>query len=124
METTGAEVIKRRPLPDSGERSEFETGSRRDSMVGKGSPSQLPIDALRGVSRRFEDGSEKYGRNNWRLGQPSSRYIDSIYRHLWDYIEGCEEEDHLSAVIWNAMCLYQTDEWIKKGKLPESLKDV
>jgi hypothetical protein len=33
-------------LPDSGERSIFETGAVRDAMQGKGCPSLLPIDAL------------------------------------------------------------------------------
>tara|TARA_R100001463_G_scaffold12073_1_gene33301 strand:- start:1475 stop:1594 length:120 start_codon:yes stop_codon:yes gene_type:complete len=39
-------------------------------------------------------------------------------------MEGCEEEDHLGAVIWNSMCLQQTDEWIKEGKLPPELRDI
>jgi len=122
--TTKAEVVERKPLPDSGGRTEFETGSVRDSMEGKGCPNQLPIASLKAVSRRFELGSYKYGPRNWEKGQCFSRYIDAIYRHLWGFMEGCEEEDHLSAVIWNAMCLYQTDEWIKEGKLPEELRDI
>ena len=124
METKGAEVIKRRPLPDSGERSEFETGSVRDACEGKGIPSLIPVSALRSVAKRFEDGATKYGRDNWKKGQPLSRYVDSINRHLWDYLDGCEEEDHLGAVIWNAMCLQQTDTWIRKGKLPLKLRDI
>jgi hypothetical protein len=110
-----AEVVERKPLPDSGGRTEFKTGSVRDSMEGKGCPNQLPI---------AEEGANKYGVRNWEKGQCFSRYIDAIYRHLWGFMEGCEEEDHLSAVIWNAMCLYQTNEWIKEGKLPKELKDI
>lgn len=124
MEPTDAEVIRRKPLPDSGERSEFETGSVRDACEGKGIPSLIPVSALRSVAKRFEDGAYKYGRDNWKKGQPLSRYVDSINRHLWDWMEGCDEEDHLAAVIWNAMCLQQTDEWIKEGKLPRILKDI
>jgi hypothetical protein len=124
MEPTDAEIIRRKPLPDSGERSEFETGSVRDACEGKGIPSLIPVSSLRSVAKRFEDGAYKYGRDNWKKGQPLSRYVDSINRHLWDWLEGCEEEDHLGAVIWNAMCLQQTDEWIKEGKLPRILKDI
>ena len=119
-----AEVVERKPLPDSGGRTEFKTGSVRDSMEGKGCPNQLPIAALKATSRRFEEGANKYVVRNWEKGQCFSRYIDAIYRHLWGFMEGCEEEDHLSAVIWNAMCLYQTNEWIKEGKLPKELKDI
>lgn len=110
-------------LPDSGERSEFTTGAVRDAMTGKGSPSLIPIDALRAVSKRFEDGASKYGRDNWKKGIPLSRYVDSLYRHLWQYMEGDTSEDHGGAVIWNAMCLVQTKEWIDQGKLPAELKD-
>lgn len=111
-------------LPDSGKRSEFDTGAVRDSMEGKGMPSLLPISALRAASKRFEDGATKYGRDNWMKGIPLSRYIDSLYRHLWQFIEDDDKEDHAGAIIWNAMCLVQTDEWIKSGKLPKSLDDI
>ena len=111
-------------LPDSGERSEFDTGAVRDAMSGKGLPSLLPVDALRAAARRFEDGAYKYGRDNWRKGIPLSRYVDSIYRHLWAFVDNDYSEDHLSAVIWNSMCLYQTKEWINEDKLPASLNYI
>ena len=111
-------------LPDSGKRSEFNTGAVRDAMEGKGMPSLLPIAALRAASKRFEDGANKYGRDNWTKGIPLSRYIDSLYRHLWQFMEGDESEDHAGAIVWNAMCLVQTEEWIKNGKLPKSLDDI
>ncbi len=112
------------PLPSSGEMSHFGTGAVRDAMQHKGLPSQIPMSALRAVARRFEDGAEKYGRDNWKKGIPLSRYIDSIYRHLWDFMDGDESEDHLSAVMWNAMCLYETKDRIDEETLPESLNDI
>lgn len=113
-----------RHLPDSGERSNFDSGAVRDAMTGKGIPSLLPIAALRAASKRFEDGAIKYGRSNWEKGIPLSRYVDSIYRHLWAFMEEDEEEDHLGAVVWNAMCLLQTKEWINNDKLPVELNDL
>jgi hypothetical protein len=112
------------PLPDSGKRSNFTTGAVRDSMLGKGNPSLIPIYALRVVSKRFEDGAFKYGRDNWKKGIPLSRYVDSLYRHLWQYMEGDTTEDHDGAVIWNAMCLVQTKKWIEEGLLPADLNDL
>lgn len=115
---------KKIKLPDSGERSEFNSGAVRDAMAGKGMPSLIPIDALRKVAKRFEDGAHKYGRDNWKLGIPASRYVDSLYRHLWALMEDDEAEDHGGAVIWNAMCLVQTLEWVKQGKLPKDINDL
>lgn len=117
-------ITEQPTLPDSGERSEFSTGAVRDAMQGKGTPSLIPIAALRAVSKRFEDGATKYGRNNWKKGIPLSRYVDSLYRHLWQVMEGDQSEDHGGAVIWNAMCLVQTKAWIEEGKLPEELNDL
>ena len=115
---------KKVKLPDSGERSEINSGAVRDAMAGKGMPSLIPIDALRKVAKRFEDGAHKYGRDNWKLGIPASRYVDSLYRHLWALMEDDEAEDHGGAVIWNAMCLVQTLEWVKQGKLPKDIDDL
>ena len=75
-------------LPDTGSRSKFTTGAVRDASEGKGIPSLIPIEALRAVSKRFEDGATKYGRDNWKKGIPLSRYVDSLYRHLWQLMEG------------------------------------
>lgn len=111
-------------LPDSGERTEFDTGAVRDAMSGKGLPSLLPIDAMRKASKRFEAGAIKYGRNNWQKGIPLSRYVDALYRHLWQFIENESSEDHAGAIVWNAMCLVQTKEWIDQGKLPKELDDI
>ena len=117
------EVIKT-VLPDSGARSDFTTGAVRDASEGKGNPSLIPVDALRAVARRFEDGATKYGRDNWKQGIPLSRYVDSLYRHLWQFIEGDTTEDHAGAIIWNAMCLTQTKKWVEQGKLPSELNDL
>jgi hypothetical protein len=111
-------------LPDSGDRSEFNTGAVRDASEGKGNPSLIPLEALRAVSKRFEDGATKYGRDNWKKGIPLSRYVDSLYRHLWQLMENDQTEDHGGAVIWNAMCLVQTKKWIAQGKLPDELNDL
>ena len=111
-------------LPDSGERSEFNTGAVRDASKGKGIPSAIPPRALMKLARRFEDGAAKYERDNWKKGIPLSRYVDSLYRHLWAYMDGDKTEDHLGAIIWNAVCLSETDDMITDGELSFDLADI
>jgi hypothetical protein len=111
-------------LPDSGERSEFSTGAVRDASYGKGIPSAIPPRALMKVARRFEDGAAKYKRDNWKQGIPVSRYIDSLYRHLWAFMENDTTEDHLGAVIWNAICLSETVDMINDNSLSDTLYDI
>jgi hypothetical protein len=111
-------------LPDTGGRSEFSTGAVRDASEGKGFPSHLPTRALLRASRRFEDGAAKYDAHNWRKGIPLSRYVDSMNRHTWLFMQGDTSEDHLGAISWNALCLSETFDLISEGKLPESLNDL
>ena len=116
--------FKAETLPDTGERSEFNTGAVRDASKGKGIPSAIPPRALLKLARRFEDGAAKYERDNWKQGIPLSRYVDSLYRHLWAYMDGDQTEDHLGAIIWNAVCLSETDDMITDGELSIDLADI
>lgn len=112
------------PLPDTGDRSEFNTGAVRDASKGKGIPSAIPTRALVKLAKRFEDGAAKYERDNWKQGIPLSRYVDSLYRHLWAFMDGDRTEDHLGAIIWNAVCLSETDDMIYEGELSNDLDDI
>ena len=112
------------PLPDTGDRSEFNTGAVRDASKGKGIPSAIPTRALLKLAKRFEDGAAKYERDNWKQGIPLSRYVDSLYRHLWAFMDGDRTEDHLGAIIWNAVCLSETDDMIYEGELSNDLDDI
>lgn len=109
---------------DSGKRQQFSTGSQRDIEEGKGLPSLLQLMAIMEVAKVCELGANKYGRENWRKGQPLSRYFDSAMRHLFKFAMNWNDEPHLPMAIWNLMCLLETKNMIKMGKLPEELNDI
>ncbi len=109
---------------DSGEREEWETGSRRDSRAGRGRFDLLSPVALRRLAQLYERGAVKYGDRNWEKGQPLSRYLDSAIRHLFTYLEGDRAEDHITAAAWNCMAFVHTEERIKNGQLPGALMDL
>lgn len=114
-------------LPDSGARTEYETGAVRDSSIGKGLPSNIPPEAIRRLAKRFEAGRAKYPDSdgpNWMKGIPLSHYQDSLMRHTLAAAEGDESEDHLGAVLWNAAGWIWTLDAIESGDLPASLNDL
>jgi len=80
-------------------------------------------EAMRRLAQHYENGAKKYDKNNWRKGQPVSRYFDSAMRHLWDYMDKKEDEDHMSALLWNLIAIVQTKEDVRKGILPQELDD-
>jgi hypothetical protein len=109
---------------DSGQREEFDTGSRRDSREGKGRYDLLPPEAIRRLAQLYERGAAKYGDRNWEKGQPVSRYLDSLLRHVFNYLEGETTEDHLAAAAWNAFGAMVTEDRARSGRLPSDLDDL
>jgi hypothetical protein len=111
-------------VKDSGHREEFKTGSKRDSRVGKGRFDLLPFYALQRLARVYENGAVKYGENNWRLGQPCSRYLDSALRHLMKAGAGWKDEDHYGQAMWNIAAIIETQKMIELGMAPPELDDL
>lgn len=51
-------------IKDSGDRTEFETGAKRDMHAGKGRMDLLPWYGIIEVSKHCEEGALKYGEHN------------------------------------------------------------
>jgi hypothetical protein len=111
-------------VKDSGKREEFNSGSKRDSRLGKGRFDLLPGRAMKRLAKHFENGAVKYGDNNWQKGQPISRYMDSAMRHIFCYLMGMDDEDHLVAGAWNLMCACETEERCLEGSLDPIFNDM
>ena len=109
---------------DSGQREEFQTGSRRDTQRGKPRYDLIPICALKRVADLYARGAEKYGDNNWQLGQPFRRTYSSLLRHLFQWAEGDREEDHLAACCWATLSLMYYENKILSGELAKDLDDL
>jgi hypothetical protein len=108
---------------DSGNRQEWDTGSKRDTREGKGRYDLIPTIPLRRLAGLYERGAQKYDDRNWEKGQPLMRYVDSAMRHLQAMAEGRTDEDHAAAVAWNAFAFMHTLEMIQRDVLPEELDD-
>lgn len=95
---------------DSGKRVEFETGARRDTSSGKPRFDLLSPFALQRVASLMERGAVKYGEGNWEKGIPEDRCYESMLRHAYQYRMGDIEEDHLAAVVFNALAIMHYQE--------------
>ena len=92
-------------VKDSGEREQFNTGAVRDTREGKGRFDLIPSEPMFRLARHYELGAAKYTDHNWKKGIKSSRCLDSLLRHAFAYSRGDREEDHLSAVVFNAFAI-------------------
>ena len=97
-------------IKDSGNRREFSTGAVRDMQVGKGDMVSLPNAAILRLSKHYECGALKYGRWNYTKGIPVSSFLDSALRHIFKYLDGWDDEDHLSAATFNILGVMEMEE--------------
>ncbi len=88
----------------------FDSGAQRDSSTGKGRPSLISPTLLRRLAVHLEEGAKHYGDRNWEAGMPFCRAIDSLMRHTSLYLDSHYDEDHLAAIVANAMFLMQWED--------------
>jgi len=110
-------------MKSSGSKRTFPSGSQRDFAGDKPRFELIPYDLLERVAIWYGLGADKYGDNNWRMGQPKSAVIGSLLRHTFKYMRGMTDEDHLAAVIWNAFCLMNVDTYHKNNPLLNDMDD-
>jgi hypothetical protein len=111
-------------MEDSGKRELFVTGAVRDSDENKPRPDLISPFAMERLAEWLRLGATKYSERNWEQGIPLSRCTASLYRHLLKFQQGRTDEDHVAAILCNAMFIAHTQEMVKRGVLPELLLDM
>ena len=110
-------------VKDSGERQSFDSGAVRDIQNGKGRFDLIGTEGLIRLAQLYEKGANKYAERNWEKGIPVSRCMDSAFRHLWKYMDGWNDEDHLAAVAWNVFAIMQYEKHNKNMQDLENRKE-
>jgi hypothetical protein len=111
-------------MHDSGERESFNTGAVRDTAIGKPRIDLISPFAEARLGAWSALGAAKYSERNWEAGMPLGRILASLCRHLNAYRAGDTSEDHLAAVMWNAMALAHGEEMVKRGVWAAELADL
>ena len=112
-------------MTDSGKRQSFGKGMAiRDTADDKPRPDLISPFAEERQGHWLRMGAAKYAERNWENGMPFSRCVASLKRHLMKYQQGKRDEDHLAAIMFNAMALIHYEEMIERGRLPAELNDM
>jgi len=109
---------------DSGKRRKFGTGAVRDVNEEKGRYDLISPIMIERLAKLLQRGAIKYNSRNWEQGMELSVYMDSGLRHIFKFLEGHRDEDHLVAAIWNFQALLHIEEMINRGLLPKDLYDL
>jgi hypothetical protein len=111
-------------LKDTGLRETFPSGAQREPDTGRGRYDLISPIAMRNLAIHLERGALKYEPHGWEKGLPLSRHLNSALRHLHQFQEGIQDEDHISAVVFNLFAITHVREMIRRGKLPTALDDL
>ncbi len=98
----------------SGRKFEFHTGATRDTEEGTEREFErydlITPFGLRRVAVVYGKGAKYHGDRNWEKGLPASRCIRSALRHIFQYLSGMRDEDHLAHAVWNLLALMHYEE--------------
>lgn len=87
---------------------DYPTGAVRDTG-GKGRCDLLPHSALLRVARHMENSLADHEERNWERGLPMHCFLDSAMRHVFKYMDGQTDEDHLAAAATNLLMALWTE---------------
>lgn len=57
--------------------------------------------ALEALARTYAEGAAKRGRNNWENGMPVNDLLNHAIAHIFKFLYGNRDEDHLGHALWN-----------------------
>ena len=92
---------------------EYETGAVRQTG-GKGRCDLLPHSALLRVAHHIEDSLAEHEERNWERGLPMHCFLDSAMRHIFKYMDGRTDEDHLAAAATNLLMALWTEDHLPR----------
>lgn len=102
-------------LPDSGIRETFGEGmALREADPSKPALDGISPFALLRLGALMTKAGVKYkdggGFRNWEKGLPLMRYYRAILGHALAWAIRDDKEDHMAAIMWNAMCIMHHEE--------------
>jgi hypothetical protein len=102
---------------DSGSRTEFDSGFRRDMQLGKPRYDLIPGMPLKRLAELYARGAEKYGEHNWEKAasqEELTTFVASAFRHFEQWRNGEVDEDHAIAVVWNIFAYLVTEDKLNR----------
>ena len=84
--------------------NELPTGALREDKTNKPQLSLIPMEPIFRVARHMQNSNKPIGKHephNWKKGINISELCDSALRHLYQYLNGDTDEDHIAACVSN-----------------------
>lgn len=105
-----------------GKTVEYMTGAVRSSDAEEYRYDLISPVGLKAVARACAEGATKYNDYNWERGMPVNDLLNHAIRHLYEYLSGDRQEDHLGHAAWNVLgAIHSVELWpeLNRGALRE-----
>lgn len=113
-------------IKDSGKRIDYKSGMRRDTTEGKPRYDLIPHQELYELAMHYAGGAIKYGDSNWQLANSEEelqRFKSSLLRHAHQVANDETDEDHVSAVVFNAFAVKYLRRKLRDGAKRKALEE-
>lgn len=91
---------------------EYDTGAVRSAdceQVRYDLISPIGIEAL---ARTYAEGARKFGACNWENGMPVTDLLNHALAHIYKFLGGNRDEDHLGHAAWNLIgAVHSMEKW-------------
>lgn len=119
---------------DSGQHEEYPSGMKRDVSAGKPRfdlllPIDIPFEKqmLTRFAALMERGAKKYDERNWEKANSLEEYDrarESAFRHMVQWMNDEQDEDHAAAVMFNLMAAETIIQKIPEPEETEQLEFI
>lgn len=90
--------------------TQFPTGAVRSNDADNVRFDLITPIGLRRLAETYAEGARKYGEFNWLRGLPASSLANHAIRHIYLWLQGDTQEDHITHAAWNLLSICHFEE--------------
>lgn len=93
-------------------RKEYDTGAVRSGDCEETRYDLITPIGLRALAQTYAEGMHKFGYCNWENGMPVTDLLNHAIAHIYKFLGGNRDEDHLAHAAWNLLgAIHSMEMW-------------
>lgn len=98
-------------------RHKYETGAERSADCDDVRYDLITPIGLRALAKTYAEGAAKFGAHNWENGMPAVDMLNHAIAHIFSFLGGNRDEDHLGHAAWNVLgAIHSVEKWPEMNK--------
>lgn len=94
------------------DKKRYDTGAVRSSDCEETRYDLISPIGLEALARTYAEGANKFGPFNWENGMPVTDLLNHAIAHVYKFLNGNRDEDHLAHAAWNLLgAIHSLEKW-------------